>query len=186
MATKNLAHKFCKTRDRETEKRGWAFLINHAHFARIGTIFNIPTIANHISLIGPSIQAIVMDTAPGEGWADAVSKILRMGKNNPESNRILSKAKRDRQDDESGSDEGDSDSEVDTKSAKMNPDYKTFRLKPQAQPDALKENELKSIATRGVVHLFNAVKTVNPKSDKKRKKKKKKKTKKHMRRRVKS
>lgn len=116
-----------------------------------------------------------MDTAPGEGWADAVSKILRMGKNNPESNRILSKAKRDNQGDSSGSEANDSDDEGDLKTPKATTNYKTFRLKPQPQPDALVENELKSIATRGVVHLFNAVKTVNPKSDKKRKKKKKKK-----------
>lgn len=116
-----------------------------------------------------------MDAEPGEGWADAVSKILRMGKNNPESNRILSKAKREDQSDDSdgGSGASDVEDDDDSKTAKLKEDYTTFRLKPQAQPDALKENELKSIATRGVVHLFNAVKTVNPKSDKKRKKKKK-------------
>lgn len=114
-----------------------------------------------------------METELGEGWADAVSKILRMGTNNPESNQILSKAKRDDQrGDASHSDDSDAEEEPSKRRIKLN--YATSRLKPDAQPDALLENELKSIATRGVVHLFNAVKTVNPKSDKKRKKKKKK------------
>ena len=107
-----------------------------------------------------------MDSGPGEGWADAVSKILSMGKNNPKTNRILSKAKRDE------GEESSSDHEDQSKTSKI-----SCRLMPQAQPDALVENELRSIATRGVVHLFNAVKTVNSKSDKKRKKKKKKKRK---------
>jgi hypothetical protein len=108
-----------------------------------------------------------MAIAAGQGWADAVSKILRMGKNNPESNGILSKAKRDHHD----SSESETEDQVDSKTS----NYATFRLKPQVQSDALKENELKAIATTGVVHVFNAVRTINPKSDKKRKKKKKKK-----------
>lgn len=117
-----------------------------------------------------------MDVEPGEGWSDAVSKILRMGKNNPESNRILSKAKKEDHSDNSHSEGSDSDEESEERieKAKATIEYNTFRLKPMPQPDALVENDLKSIATRGVVHLFNAVKTVNPKSDKRRKKKKKK------------
>lgn len=106
-----------------------------------------------------------MEVEPGPGWADALSKILRMGTRNPESNRILSKAKKDVQ-------ESDDEEE---KKVTLRLDLK---VKPDAQKDALVENELKSIATRGVVHLFNAVKTVNPKSDKKRNSKKKKKRKK--------
>ena len=114
-----------------------------------------------------------MEAEPGEGWADAVSKILRMGKKNPDSNKILSKAKKDDDSDGSQSDnQSDSDDEPGTR-AKL--DYSTIRLKPKPQSDALLENELRTVATRGVVHLFNAVKTVNPKSDKKKKKKKKKK-----------
>lgn len=127
-----------------------------------------------------------MEAEPGEGWADVVSKILRMGTNNPESNRILSKAKKEQQSDEGSrsEDSGDEGGELEQKS-KLE-DYNTFKLKPNPQSDALLENELKSVATRGVVHLFNAVKTVNPRSDKKKKKKKKKKTKgnaRHARRR---
>lgn len=117
-----------------------------------------------------------MEVELGEGWADAVSKILRMGKRNPESNRILSKAKKEDHDDKSSSDDN-SDTDEEPK-RKPNVLYNTYRTKPDHQKDALLENELKNIATRGVVHLFNAVKTVNPKSDKKRKKKKKKKRKK--------
>lgn len=122
-----------------------------------------------------------MDTEPGEGWADAVSKILRMGTNNPESNRILSKAKTDDHVSIQPADSDESDAEedaVEEKKLKTKAICGTIRLKPIPQSDALLENELKNDATRGVVHLFNAVKTVNPKSDKKRKKKKKKKLKK--------
>lgn len=110
-----------------------------------------------------------MELELGQGWADVVSKILRMGTHNPETNRILSKAKKDQYNDDS------SDEEVPKKDFGL---YSTKRLKPNPQSDALVENELKNIATRGVVHLFNAVKTVNPKADKKRKKKKTKKRKK--------
>lgn len=115
-----------------------------------------------------------MDVEPGQGWADAVSKILRMGKNNPESNRILSKAKRDRHSEADASDSDQSDSEYTVNDRKERL-CSTKRLKPDPQANALLENELKSIATRGVVHLFNAVKTVNPATDKKKKKKKKRK-----------
>lgn len=107
-----------------------------------------------------------MELELGQGWADVVSKILRMGTHNPESNKILSKAKKDQHSGES------SDEETPKKDTSL---YSTKRLKPEPQSDALLENELKNIATRGVVHLFNAVKTVNPKADKKRKKKKTKK-----------
>ena len=122
-----------------------------------------------------------MEVEPGEGWADVVSKILRMGTNNPESNRILSKAKKEHHSDDEDNSASGSDNEESQK--KSNTLYATSRLRPQPQSDALVENELKSIATRGVVHLFNAVKTVNPKSDKKKKKKKKKKRQKKVKRR---
>uniref|UniRef100_A0A6G1SKK4 RRP15-like protein n=1 Tax=Aceria tosichella TaxID=561515 RepID=A0A6G1SKK4_9ACAR len=108
-----------------------------------------------------------MDTAFGEGWADAVSKILSIGKHN-QAITILSKAKKD------------AAIEEQTEDRLHKPGKTSCRLLPQAQPDALVENELRSIATRGVVHLFNAVKAVNSKSDKKRKKKKKKKRKKRV------
>lgn len=113
---------------------------------------------------------------PGQGWADAVLKILRMGKNNPESNRILCKAKIDRQEEPDASESDDSDAEYSVRYRRERKSN-TKRLKPDPQANALLENELKSIATRGVVHLFNAVKTVNPATDKRKKKKKKKKRK---------
>ena len=109
----------------------------------------------------------------GEGWGDAVSKILRMGTNNPETNQILSKAKKEPSESDRDSDSDTVDNSLDRRLIK-NKNYATLRMKPVPQTDALLENDLKAIATRGVVHLFNAVKTVNPKSDKKRKKKKKK------------
>lgn len=108
-----------------------------------------------------------MEVEPGEGWADAVSKILRTGTNNPDIG-VLTKALLNENSD-------DSDEEP---KQRIKPRCGTTRLKPDPQADALVENELKSDATRGVVHLFNAVKTVNPKSDKSKKKKKKKKKKK--------
>jgi len=115
-----------------------------------------------------------METEPGEGWADAVSKILSIGKHSNKGH-ILAKAKREK------NPESDDDESILHQRQKRsndpsdNPDYLTKRLKPHAQEDALVENELKAVATRGVVHLFNVVKTVNPRSDKKKKKKKKKK-----------
>lgn len=124
-----------------------------------------------------------MEVELGSGWADAVSKILRMGKVNPESNKILSKAKKDTRDsDDDGNESSDDDEQNEsTKSSANRRNPLSIRLKPDPQKDALLENQLKEAATRGVVHLFNAVKTVNPKSDKKRKKKKKKKKKKPVR-----
>lgn len=115
-----------------------------------------------------------MEVEPGAGWADALSKILRMGTKNPAGNRILSKAKLEKHDESSESEDDNSEDQVEVK-RKSETTCLTLRLKPEPQADALVENELKSDATRGVVHLFNAVKTVNPKSDKKKKKKKKKK-----------
>lgn len=119
-----------------------------------------------------------MEVEPGEGWADAVSKILRMGKNNPESNKILSKAKKDHDLHDSSAESENSDTDDEPVEKRISACL-TTRLKPDAQADALLENALKSDATRGVVHLFNAVKTVNPKSDKKKKKRKKRKRKNH-------
>lgn len=110
-----------------------------------------------------------MDGEPGPSWADSVSKILRMGKVKPESNKVLSKGKREHY-------SSDEDEERPSKIIKLNTCL-TKRLKPDVQKDALLEKELNQSATRGVVHLFNAVKTVNPKSDKKIAKKKKKKRK---------
>ena len=115
-----------------------------------------------------------MEAEPGEGWADAVSKILSIGKHSNKGH-ILAKAKIDQlenSDDDESTIHPRRKSDLDSLPLS---DYLTRRLKPHPQEDALLENELKSVATRGVVHLFNVVKTVNPKSDKKKKKKKKKK-----------
>lgn len=90
----------------------------------------------------------IMDTAFGEGWADAVSKILSIGKHN-QAITILSKAKKD------------AAIEEQTEDRLHKPGKTSCRLVPQAQPDALVENELRSIATRGVVHLLSAVKAAH-------------------------
>lgn len=115
-----------------------------------------------------------MEVEPGEGWADALSKVLRMGTKNPTSNQILRKAKLEKHEDESDSDESVDKPDKPSKGATC----LTKWLKPDPQADALMDNQLKNDATRGVVHLFNAVKTVNPKSDKKKNNMKKKKKKK--------
>lgn len=98
---------------------------------------------------------------PGPGWADAVSKILHEGKK-----AILSRAIKEKTDDQ------EEEIEPQTKKPKVDPIVKCSNVI---------ENELKSIATAGIVQLFNVFKTVNKKADKKKKKKKKKK--KHMKKR---
>ena len=61
-----------------------------------------------------------MESELGEGWADVVSKILRMGKNNPESNRILSKAKQDKGSDESDAEGSETESGQDVRTKRKN------------------------------------------------------------------
>lgn len=100
---------------------------------------------------------------PGPGWADAVSKILHEGKK-----KILSRAIKAKlvENDEAEGGETSSTIEHESKKAKIDP------LKKCNHADPI-ENDLKSIATAGIIQLFNVFKTVNKKSDKKKKRKKK-------------
>merc|ERR1719318_1801425 len=103
------------------------------------------------------------------GWADAMAKVLAMGKNSDKPVSVLSKAKKDnvkkktvKTGDNAGSD-GEEDDEVEKK-------YEPLALRKARKrevdsigrkiPDVLDRNAEKAlakIATRGVVQLFNAV-----------------------------
>jgi len=103
------------------------------------------------------------------GWADAMAKVLAMGKNSDKPVSVLSKAKKDnvkkktvKTGDNAGSD-GEEDEEVEKK-------YEPLALRKARKrevdsigrkiPDVLDRNAekvLAKIATRGVVQLFNAV-----------------------------
>lgn len=117
-----------------------------------------------------------MDSEPGPGWADAVSKILKMGTMKPKKNKILSKAKidLDRSKDKNTG-EPSQTTKTKKKTKKERPEFLTKRLKADADHLSSLEKDLKAIATGGVVQLFNAVRAVNPNVDKSGKKKKKKK-----------
>ena len=112
------------------------------------------------------------------GWADAMSKILKMGKNSEQPVTVLSKAKRDNvtkkktpkekssKDSEVKEDNSSSDSDGDepatihipisVRRAKKREKDSTGRVKPDITKRA-KEKAFSKIATRGVVQLFNAV-----------------------------
>lgn len=101
-----------------------------------------------------------MDVEPGSGWADAVSKILHTGKKEILGGAIKAKLS------------DDEDEDVTSTVSESRLRTKVDPLKKCSMADPI-ENELKSIATAGIIQLFNVFKTVNKKSDKKKKKKKK-------------
>merc|ERR1712106_748933 len=104
------------------------------------------------------------------GWADAMAKVLAMGKNSEKAVSVLSKAKKDnvkektvKTGDNVGSDGEEVEEEVEKK-------YEPLALRKarkrevdsigRRMPDVLERNAekaLSKIATRGVVQLFNAV-----------------------------
>eukprot|EP00088_Acartia_fossae_P062902 TRINITY_DN762_c0_g1_i12.p1 TRINITY_DN762_c0_g1~~TRINITY_DN762_c0_g1_i12.p1 ORF type:complete len:415 (-),score=164.92 TRINITY_DN762_c0_g1_i12:52-1296(-) len=119
------------------------------------------------------------------GWADAMSKVLRIGKNSKKPVSILSKAKKDnvnkasdnndskaKQKDNESSDEGeekdgDESSEAESSDNEEHVPVSVQRAKKReidsvgrVRPDITKraqEKALTKIATKGVVQLFNAV-----------------------------
>lgn len=87
-------------------------------------------------------------------WSDAIDKVLKSGKDKA----VLSRAKKEKK---QGIDE-----EETSKEKRMKIDWETkARLKPDAS-DREKERVLTSIATKGVVQLFNSC--LNMKSETKR------------------
>lgn len=94
------------------------------------------------------------------GWADAMAKVLSIGKESDNKNLLLSKAKKDRE---------IKAMDTKTKEGKDNVERAAIRLarkkeveakgrsKPDPVMDRYNEKNLSRIATRGVVQLFNAV-----------------------------
>jgi len=87
------------------------------------------------------------------GWADAMAKVLNMGKDSGAAPGLLSKAKLDTKPDSSAA-EGPRDA---VKRAIKKEVEDKGRLKPNVVKDRAKEKALMKLATRGVVQLFNAV-----------------------------
>ena len=111
------------------------------------------------------------------GWADAMNKVLAMGKNTDKPVSVLSKAKKDNvkkkkkkesedgKEKEGGENSSDSNDEeeaeephipVSVRRAKKREIDSVCRVKPDITKRAV-EKTLSKIATRGVVQLFNAV-----------------------------
>ena len=111
------------------------------------------------------------------GWADAMNKVLAMGKNTDKPVSVLSKAKKDNvkkkkkkesedgKENEGGENSSDSNDEeeaeephipVSVRRAKKREIDSVCRVKPDITKRAL-EKTLSKMATRGVVQLFNAV-----------------------------
>ena len=106
------------------------------------------------------------ETVGNAGWADAMAKVLAMGKNSSKPVSVLSKAKKGNSKKRKSSDgDGSSDSEPETEK-KLEPLAVRKAKKKEIDsigrklPNVLERNSekvLSKIATRGVVQLFNAV-----------------------------
>uniref|UniRef100_A0A1B6CV65 RRP15-like protein n=1 Tax=Clastoptera arizonana TaxID=38151 RepID=A0A1B6CV65_9HEMI len=126
----------------------------------------------------PHLNSPVKDRSfHNENWADAMSKILKMNKPRKNKTLVLSRAKRvnvSKQPEENKLDfEIDGESEdvksniiLESKSLKMNvikklkkKDWATKGHKKPSVLDRNRERALSKIATKGVVQLFNAVRT---------------------------
>jgi len=97
------------------------------------------------------------DKNEGAGWADAMSKVLNIGKNAKDKDKplLLSKAKLDVN--EIIDPEKRSLEKASVRRAKKKVLAEMGRTKPDIVKDKLKEKRLSKMATRGVVQLFNAV-----------------------------
>ena len=101
---------------------------------------------------------------PGSGWADAMAKVLNIGKNtqNPDKPMLLSKAKKDAdiENFQLNNSEDQKPKRTERPSvlrAKKHELENVARKKPDIVKDRSKEKKLAKLATRGVVQLFNAV-----------------------------
>jgi len=97
------------------------------------------------------------DKNAGVGWADAIAKVLNIGKNSktPDKTLLLSKAKKDVN--EVKENESKSGEKPSVRRAKKKEIAEMGRKKPDIVKDRIKEKRLSKMATRGVVQLFNAV-----------------------------
>ncbi len=89
------------------------------------------------------------------GWADAMAKVLSIGKSSAETKKplLLSKAKKDVKVDE----ESKKKERLAVRKALKRERDDIGRLKPNVVRDRAKERRLAKLATAGVVQLFNAV-----------------------------
>lgn len=96
------------------------------------------------------------DEDKGSGWADAMAKVLKIGKNT-EANKplLLSKAKLDRH--EIPVEENKPREKASIRKQKKKELAEKGRKRPDIVKDRMKEKRLVRTATRGVVQLFNAV-----------------------------
>jgi len=96
------------------------------------------------------------DKNAGVGWADAMAKVLNIGKNSKSDKPLLlSKAKKDVN--EVKDSESKSGEKPSVRRAKKKEIAEMGRKKPDIVKDRIKEKRLAKMATRGVVQLFNAV-----------------------------
>jgi len=96
------------------------------------------------------------DKNAGVGWADAMAKVLNIGKNSKSDKPLLlSKAKKDVN--EVKDSESKSGEKPSVRRAKKKEIAEMGRKKPDIVKDRIKEKRLSKMATRGVVQLFNAV-----------------------------
>merc|ERR1712223_2039938 len=97
------------------------------------------------------------------GWADAMAKVLNMGKNTAqtEPNKPLFLSKAIKENDENNVEETSTDQKVQIKASIRRAQKKEMeekgRCKPDITKDRGKEKMLCKLATKGVVQLFNAV-----------------------------
>jgi len=102
------------------------------------------------------------EDAGKSGWADAMAKVLNMGKDSEQSPGLLSKAKLDNfQIKEKTTDDGEAAAGQPRDSIKRlikKEMEEKGRVKPNIVRDRAREKILSRLATRGVVQLFNAVK----------------------------
>jgi len=93
------------------------------------------------------------------GWADAMAKVLNMGKDSEQAPALLSKAKLDNfQIKEKTGEEGPREQRDSVKRLIKKEMEEKGRVKPDIVRDRAREKMLSKLATRGVVQLFNAVK----------------------------
>lgn len=109
------------------------------------------------------------DEEGNAGWADAMAKVLAMGKNSDKPVSVLSKAKKDNVKKKKPSEEnGEEDSEDEEKETEKKFEPLAVRKAKKKQIDSIgrslpnvldrnSEKALSRIATKGVVQLFNAV-----------------------------
>jgi len=102
------------------------------------------------------------DGSGKSGWADAMAKVLNMGKDSEQAPGLLSKAKLDNfQIKEKSADDGEGAEGQPRDSVKRllkKELEEKGRFKPNIVRDRAREKMLSKLATRGVVQLFNAVK----------------------------